>query len=122
MATDRTLYLYHVSPIVNWFPVGTLGVIDGFSTSALPGVFLVTKERLSWAVEHVSDRTGLPADRLMVVTVRVRRSKLVPVRFRTAKRGLWRHLGTIKPDRIECIECATSEYNACKLPAEVFGG
>jgi hypothetical protein len=120
MATNRTMYLYHVSPIVNWFPIGVHGVTPEFSTSFKPAVFLVSAERIEWAIEHVAKRFNLERSQLMIVSVRVRRSKLTPVRFRTAKRGLWRHNGRINPDRIERIDPVSDEYNGCRLPVECF--
>ena len=118
--TDRTMYLYHVTPIVNWFPVGVHGLRVDYSKSETKSIFLVSLERLDWAIQHVEQRSGFPREKLMVVTVRVRRSKMTPVRFRGAKRGLWRHNGNIGVNRIEAIDPVSSAYNSCVLPFEAF--
>jgi len=102
--TDRTMYLYHVTPSRNWYSVGVMGLLSSYAESKQPGVFLVTRERVGWALDHVAARTGTPRDQMIVVKCRVRRSRLVPVRFRTAKRGLWRHTEDVNPCRIEHIK------------------
>lgn len=98
--TNRTVTLYHVTPSVNRFPVEILGLQSDFS-SGRKGVFLVAKSRIGWAIKHTSDRTGLPASELMVVTVAVRRSSIRRVTWRTVARGVWRHVGDIFPCRIK---------------------
>lgn len=103
MATNRTMYLYHVTHRNNWFSIGVLGLLQEFTSGKTQGIFLVSSERLQWAHEHVAGRIGCGTDELMIVKVRVRRSRLTPVRFRTARRGLWRHNGDINPCRIEEI-------------------
>lgn len=104
--TDRTMILYHVTVRENWFPIQTLGLLTQFNDEkvAMKGIFLVSKDRVKWAMDHVSSRHGRSIGELIVVTVRVRRSKLRKITFRTVKNGVWLHRTDILPCRIESLE------------------
>jgi hypothetical protein len=117
--TDRTRYLYHVTHKANWFSVGTQGLLEMYAGNGGRGIFLVSKSRLDWAFEHISKRLGVPKFDLVVVKVRVRRSRLTPVRFRSVKRGMWKHTGDIYPVRIEWIDTYPTPTRPGRLPAGV---
>jgi hypothetical protein len=102
MTTNRTMYLYHVTKESNLFSIDLLGLEPGFSAGALLSTWLVTGGKITWAIEHVAKRHGVPVTSLYVIRVRVRRSEL----YRTRVRGAWSAPRTIDPCRIEQYEPA----------------
>jgi len=98
---DRTMYLYHVTPMNNWMSIGLQGLLPDLSTGARSAVWLVSRHKIEWAARHVSEKTGLPVDELIVVRVRVRRSWL----RRNKVRGAWYCCHKVSVGRIERI-CA----------------
>lgn len=104
MATNRTMYLYHISPAFNWFSIGIYGLRPSDVMSQSGDIFLCSKSKINWAVEHVSKRFDIEPCNLIVVKVRVRRSNLRRVTWRGVRRGVWSHRGYIHPNRIEWID------------------
>jgi hypothetical protein len=117
--TNRTMTLYHVTHKNNWFPVQTVGLIAEFSQSRRQTVFLVTKSKIAWAIKHVSKRDGVPADEYIVVTVKVRRSRLTRMTWPGLRKGLWRHTGNIPASRIEWVDSYPDKTLAGFLPEGV---
>jgi len=118
--TNRTMTLYHVTHKNNWFPVRTMGLIAEFSQSRRETVFLVTQSKIGWAISHVANRDGLPEDEYIVVTVRVRRSKLTRMTWPGLRRGLWRHAGDIPACRIEWVDSYPERTLIGFLPEGVY--
>jgi hypothetical protein len=102
--TNRTMTLYHVTPQANAFPIGVHGLNDEFSSAKLPGVFLVSKSRVGWAIEHVAARWGVNPGDLVVYRVSVRRSWLAAVRWRGLRNGVWRCKRHVTPNRIVMMD------------------
>jgi hypothetical protein len=118
--TNRTMTLYHVTHKNNWFPVRTMGLIAEFSQSRRETVFLVTKSKIGWAISHVAKRDGLPESEYIVVTVRVRRSKLTRMTWPGLRRGLWRHAGNVPAHRVEWVDSYPERTLIGFLPEGVY--
>lgn len=97
---NRTVYRYHVTLKTNWMPIGVMGLQVSYSSGAMDAVWLVSKHKLQWAVQHVCNRYGVKPHDLCVVRVRVRRSWL----RRNKVKGAWYCVRDINPCRIEWIK------------------
>ena len=102
--TNRTMILYHVSHKSNWFSVGVQGLLTDYARGRFQSVFLVARSKVPYAIRHISRLEGYPAEELIVVRVRVRRSWLSRLTWPGARRGLWRCHRNIDPCRIEWVE------------------
>jgi hypothetical protein len=117
--TDRTMTLYHVTHKNNWFPISTLGILAEFSQSKSGIVFLVSRSKIDWAIEHVSKRNNQPPAEYIVVTVHVRRSRLSRLTWRGSRRGVWRHRGNVPVNRIDWVDSYPEKTLAAFLPEGV---
>lgn len=97
MATNRTMYLYHVTHKNNWYPIGVHGLQREFSNGKMNVVWLVTEAKVQWAVDKISKRDGVCSSDLIAVKVRVRRHTL----RRNRVAGSWYSKIDILPCRIE---------------------
>jgi len=97
-----------------------MGLIAEFSQSRRETVFLVTKSKIDWAILHVAKREGLPESEYIVVTVRVRRSKLTRMTWPGLRRGLWRHAGNVPAHRIEWVDTYPERTLIGFLPEGVY--
>lgn len=100
MPVDRTMYLYHVTHKSLWLSIGVQGLLLDYSSGAKAAIWLVSESRVSWAVAHVKSRDNVPAQDLIVVSVRVRRGVL----RRNRLRGVWYCVDNIYPCRVETIK------------------
>lgn len=83
---DRTVDLYHVSPISNMASIRSLGLCPDFASGRRAVVWLCTPSLLSHVVDHVVRVHG--TSDLVIYRVRVRRSWL----YRPGgwvRRGVW---------------------------------
>jgi len=110
MTTNRTMYLYHVAHKNLWFSFASQGVLTMYSEGALPAVWLVSRHRIGWAIQHVSRRHNLCPSELCVVRVRVRRDWVRKSRVS----GTWLCMFDIQPVRIEWIKPAVPLMTAIK--------
>lgn len=104
--TNRTMYLYHVTPAGNQMSIQLQGLSRDYWKEGERGVFLVAQSNIDWAIKHVSARSGFSVHDLIVVKVRVRRSRLSRITWRGCRRGVWRHNGSIHPNLIEEVNHA----------------
>lgn len=77
--------LYHVTPRRNAPNIFAGGILVSKALGDLPAVWLVSKSRLPWAIDHVSKRHGVHIDDVGVFRVRVRREDV----RRFSCRGVW---------------------------------
>lgn len=129
--TDRTMTLYHVTPTYNFVSIAQHGLMRKYSRDVMRAIWLVSQSKLDWAKRHTQVRHGV--SHVWVINVHVRRRKLI--RY---KRGIWRAVIDIPPDRLdyvrpgrdrlyaaygeyqhvanyygECPVCRTNDYTDC---------
>lgn len=114
---DRTVYKYHVTRANLWYPIGVHGLRVDYSEGAIGAIWLVSKHKLAWAVEHVCKRHNVRPQDVIVIRVRVRRSWL----RRNKVKGAWYCVRDILPCRIEWVKnwyplsLSIAKYGAEKL-------
>jgi hypothetical protein len=74
------------------------GLQPGLARGKLKAVWLHATAKTCWAVRHVSHRHHVPAERVVVLAVRVPRSQL-----RRNRRGLWYCPHRIDPRQIIAV-------------------
>lgn len=79
------MILYHATPSRNEQAILREGLLTAMSQTAQPEVWLHSASRSAWAILHVADRHGVPAEEVILLAVRISRRAL----RRRCKRGLW---------------------------------
>lgn len=107
MATNRTMYLHHVTLDANWSSIALKGLLMSYSLRQREKIGLVTSHRLRWAVLHFCEKHQVRPEHCIVVRVRVRRHTL----RRNRLRGVWYSIADIPASRIEHIAFYIDDYD-----------
>jgi hypothetical protein len=81
MSNPQNIKLYHVTREANVNSILAVGISPAFALGKLRASWYVDASRLSWAIAHVSENTGLSVAELYVCHVLAERSYFQRTRF-----------------------------------------
>ena len=102
------MILYHATLKSNLHSIISKGLLPNLATGAEQVIWLHTAGRREWAILHTTQRHKCEVNEVMILTVKVPRSKL-----RRRWRGLW-----TTPQRIPQANRQRAESESPGLPAE----
>lgn len=94
--------LYHVTPAKNLKSIKARGINLAFSRTKKPGLWLVSRSNVQWALYHTRDRHHTTLNQLCVIEVHIPRrwsmSGKNKCMWSALKRGIWVCRKTISPE------------------------
>lgn len=74
--------LLHVTPILNIDSIEALGLRPDYAEGRRHVIWMCDRERLPWALAHISIRRALPVRDLMVCTLALHEEELIKTRWK----------------------------------------